>query len=231
MENHQLLKSQKNEIFSQITHKGLNPANFRFQVSRYDYHSQTGRPLGSYECSELVHEDGYFFKFNCIGSMYRPEYRPGWREISEKTSNQSWPGVIRHFGYWLDAVKTEISEPDLWAELGKFSSRLALPELKEGPKLRFSDTQIEEIKTALEKAEQEIIEEFKPTREQIQSIHECTQYLVDQAKRQDVKSWRYLVIGLFMSTAMDLAIDPNKFSRYWEIIGSALTKVRYLLGF
>src|SRR5712692_991274 len=119
-----LLKSQKNTIYKTIERAELSPRDFRWE-------QRDGEPLGfpSSEQETLVHIPTGFYCM-IVNASINPRHRslgpydspgdylilfePGDESRVESFTGISLQWALRHIGDWLENIKREATEPDLW---------------------------------------------------------------------------------------------------------------------
>lgn len=202
---------------------------FKWDKTNHNKYTTSGRPAGSYICSVLRYDE-YYFSFNFNGRKYEPMFSPSENKRTEKLEEIYESELERVFLYWLLNLKKEVNEPDLWADLQKYRPTGEIPEIRDQEKNKFTYDQVDQLKVSFEKIKIEIISEFKLNEKQEKELGENIDYLVEAAKRQNMRDWRNLCIGTFMGLAMNLAVTPDKINRFWQIINDGFGVVRHFLG-
>src|SRR3954463_16770318 len=122
-----LTKKERNEIFTTIERKGLEPSRFSWQthtskfVTRYEehcYQAVSGHRPETAEALVTVHDEHQFsftFERNDEGvffSSVEPHINVG-----HGVRAQSWSDLLEAFNQWLEVIRYEIREPDFWSDL------------------------------------------------------------------------------------------------------------------
>ena len=152
-----LLKSQKNAVFEVVRATELEPQHFKW--SERASLPQIVEGMGQADLL-LTHEpSGDWFLFQ-EESTWRYEYSPGLERTSESGAANEWESMLMHVKIWLVAVKRELSEPDLWAELQ--AGREFIGEIGESVgNDPFTPSELERVRSQLREA-----------RESITTVHE-----------------------------------------------------------
>jgi len=228
-ENYKLLKTQKNEVFQFLQQVGLEPANFswteepsilnpRAKVFRLNYGSGL-----------------FYFQFDFAGNIQQGlshycEYSPAEDVVVVRQHPGDWRSQICHVNSWLECLKREVNEPDLWAEMEKYtaSMSLALPEqLLNEPIPAYK---AEEIASQLKVLASKIDDQLKLDAEQSQFVHGKLDYLAEAAKRQRSTDWVHTSIGVCVTIAVSLALAPDKAQQLWQLMKGLLGPFIHLLG-
>src|SRR5205807_2172000 len=128
---------ERNEIFTMIERKGLDPQRFSWEthvskfVTVYEQHyyqAVSGDRPEPAEALVTVHDESEFsftFERNDEGVFFAsvvPHINVG-----HGVRAQAWGGLIEAFNQWLDVVRYELHEPDLWSELPHEAPLAAIP--------------------------------------------------------------------------------------------------------
>jgi hypothetical protein len=233
MAQHQvLLRTQKNELFGIIQKIGLDPTKFDWKEEEVFLIDQ--RPPQTQIMSKLIYVNSpYFYKFHIEPNLYQPERCPGCRAPVEREafSPFTWSAVLADFTFWAKRLKIEIDTPDLWTEAQKYQSIFSIPLEDQTQEIPFSHGEAEQIAVALKQVEKRIIEEFRPTRPQIEFIQYKLSYLESRAKRGYPRiDWLNLLMATIISIAMYLALSPEQATQLWQFYKEALSSVVGLAG-
>jgi hypothetical protein len=226
-----LTKFVKNKIAEIIQAAGLNINDFAFEVTTYNYYDDvTGRPLGNYQCSILKRKDcDCYFAFNHVGNIFNPIYSPSGIEKTGHRKNIGWQELFTVFNTWIKDLKLELSEPDLWAEFGNIFRFKSPSKTIAEDSINFSENEIKQLSDNLHKIKSLIIDELKPSSQQINNLEGKINYLVDSAKKQDIQSWYFLFIGVVMNIAFYYDV-PQKVVQYFQPIIDLFNRTQGLLG-
>jgi len=223
-----LLNKQKNEILKIVNKNNLSPKYFTWQNIEYS----TGNSLGmvsEYICSKIYFKEGYYFTFNFDGFSYNPVYSPGEGKRTESFSVRSWSGLINTFNNWLENLKHEVDEPDLWVNLDKYKPTIGVDFDGDGEE-KFSYEDVQNIKTQLDYIKNRLNESFALNETHNKHVDNQLEYLIETAKHQNIRDWRNIAIATFINIAATLTISSDKMPLYWQIISDGFKQVRHLLG-
>ena len=220
MENYELLKTQKNEVFQILQKVGLEPANFSWDISSPTVQGMTFPQLNYLE-------GRYYFVFAlsfCILS-------PGIVELAVEHHNAtSWNDRLRFFARWVQSLKREIETPDLWAEMEKYrlSFSLTLPEWPANEPISASEAEkiVEKLSLLADRIEQQ----FQLSVEHKEFVRSKLNYLAEAARWQRSVDWVYTLIGVSVTIALGLGLAPDQASELWRLIKSVLSPFIHLIG-
>ena len=111
MNSRLLLKSQRNEILGLIKHHGFDPALFSWVETPSDLNSQ-------FTISRLIYKQSdFFYSFEMEGEVHVAVFSPA--EVSYIGSDYpgTWYRQKQSFAKWLNNLKKEEDEPDLWSSI------------------------------------------------------------------------------------------------------------------
>jgi hypothetical protein len=134
------------------------------------------------------------------------------------------------FERWLENAKTEMETPDLWVELQKAGTLIALEDFANKGDDHFTPEQINELEIVLVKIKQDIIKEINPIGAKIEFLDEKISYLVESAKKQNLRDWRNIAFSTLVQIAVTLTITPEKMTFYGQMISSLINKIKFLIG-
>jgi len=106
-----LFTSQKNDVFREIENSDISPTLFNWGIFQGEWMDG--------EVSKLTCKGTeYYFIFGMgINRARISEYSPG-KEVRVVTeSSLNWDGQLSIFREWIEYLKREISEPDLWESI------------------------------------------------------------------------------------------------------------------
>jgi hypothetical protein len=214
-----LTKQQKNEIFRIIENKGLSPSRFSWTtrvknlttghggITRgYVEHSATALVIChegkdfrfTFECNE----DGYYY------SSLVPQLIPGKIVLAE-----NWNGLIQKFEDWLDIIKYELEEPDLWKELPRGQALTSIPPDYSRDE-KFSPEERRLVVEQLSKIEKFIIQSNQLSGASAIQVRQTFIYLQQRSETTSKLDWKNLfagaIIGLILNKAVDNAPEIMK---------------------
>jgi hypothetical protein len=220
MENHQLLKTQKNEVFQILQKAGLEPANFSWDISSPTVQGWTFPQLNYLE-------GRYYFVFAlsfCILS-------PGIVELAVEHHNAtSWNDRLRFFARWVQSLKKELEVPDLWAEMEKYKLSFSVTLPKRQVNEPISASEAEKISDKLSLLTNTIEQQFDLDAEHKKFVRSKLNYLAEAAKRQSSLDWVHTLIGVSVTIVLSLNLTPDKASDLWRLIKSVLSPFIHLIG-
>jgi hypothetical protein len=207
-----LSKQQKNEIFRIIEGKGLNPNLFSWGTHTVEsFTGNTGITRGytadSTEALFFRHEGKNFrFPFGCNehGVYYSdliPQLTPG-----RVAHSQNWNGLMQTFESWLDIIKYELEQPDLWKELPRGQMLMAVPP----DYSRDENFSIEErrlVAEQLSKIEKFIVESNRSSGASAIKIQQAFIYLQQRTETASKLDWKNLFAGAILGLILDKAVD------------------------
>lgn len=233
MEEHKLLKSQKNEVFDILQTEGLEPADFSWTRAeavlkrdllvprlnhrdkrfyyQFDYGGNPDSPLGL--------EEKHFCEFSPGDSMSISRQYPG-----------SWNSQLGYVLQWVNNLKKEIEAPDLWAEIEKYKPTLVLVPAERIVNEPIPAYEVEEISEKLSQLADMIEEQFKLNEDQNRFVRGKLEYLADAAKRQPRRDWENIFISVFITIAFQLALEPEKAQQFWQVVKSIVGPFIHLIG-
>jgi len=230
MVDQSLLKIQKNAIYKIISENDLNPNEFTWGNVEYEIGNSLGM-VSEFICSKITCRQKHYFIFNTDGTHFKPNFSPGFDQKTTYINNDylTWKGAIKIFEKWLSVLKIEISEPDLWADLEKYKPTIGVDFDSDGEG-KFSYEDVKNIETQLGYIKNKLNESFALNESHNKRIDNQLEYLVESAKRQNIRDWRNIAIATFFNIMVIIAISPDKMPLYWQIIRDGLKQVRHLLG-
>ena len=221
MENYELLKSQKNEVFEILQKAGLEPANFSWKWGEM-------ADLGEFiDVPRLEYLDGqYYFEFKPDFSTFTP----GRGEAISTERAGSWGMQRHHIREWVICLKREIEAPDLWAEMEKYklSFSVTLPQRQVNEPISASEA--EKISDKLSLLTNTIEQQFDLDAEHKKFVRSKLNYLAEAAKRQSGLDWVHTLIGVSVTIVLSLNLTPDKASELWQLIKSVLGPFIHLIG-
>ncbi len=200
-----LLRSQQNEIYELITENGLDPRSFNWsEVKRYDFiYSQLN-----------YNEFDFLFLFQISSEYeYNSIYYPGKNISVQYQSTNNWTTQKQHVVNWLYLLKKEVSQPNLWGQITKYKFSYDPDLTSKVSNEPFTNQQLEQVHKSLNQLKNYLIEHIKVSEEQHKLINENINYLSDSAKRQGRRDFIFTAIGLILSLASFLGIQPNQITK------------------
>lgn len=229
MSSQKLMRSEKNQVLQIIQEEGLDPANFEWGETK------SSRAHTSFAYDEkvpiLVYKGTeYYCIFGHKDYVYDLEFSPGKNRIVQRTATVlSWDHLLHYFREWLECLKRELAEPDLWGELLKsIQLEKITPDTTDEP---FTEPELDKISDGIETIRAYIESEFKLNAEQKEHVNQQLDYLVAELKRQGKRSWYYFMTGNIMYLAHYLPASLEQINTIWNFIKYPLKDIYQLLPF
>lgn len=221
-----LTKVLKNDLYKRVVKHNVQPYLIESEERDFDF---SDLPT---TMSSIFKTDGNeFFAISITTDGYKVEFFPDDKMSVVILEYEAWETVTHNFEIWIKAIKGSANEPDLWANLKKYRPSGDISEISANEKNHFTYEQVEQLKITFDEIKKQITSEFNLNKKQEKQLSENIDYLVEAAKRQNMRDWRNLCIGTFMGLAMNLAITPDKINRFWQIINDGFGIVRHFLGY
>jgi hypothetical protein len=208
--DHELLKSQKNQVLAVINRAELSPKDFEWTDVPTAVTATASRSR-SYMVQALVHAptDAWFiFDIDVERGHHYAIFRPGRQGPGEQINAGDWTSEIGYVQRWVEYVKREYEAPDLWGELTRQRELLA-----DAP------AEIENTPFAPEE-QREIARQLREISEYVRRTHELSEaqqevfearlgYLEDAASRLGRIDWRNNFIGVMMTLFFESILPPE----------------------
>jgi len=227
LEEHELLKTQKNQVLKILQEGGLQPSNFSWH--KLETLDKSNIPL----CEEYIivprleYLNGeYYFEFQETVC----EFSPGKNRKVQNENSPSWTDQALIVHRWVEYLKREIKAPDLWAEIEKYRPTLALVPAEQIVNEPIPAYEVEEISEKLSALADKIEEQFKLNEDHNRFVRSKLDYLADAAKRQRRRDWEFMFIGVFIAIAFELALEPEKAQQFWQLVKSIVGEFIHLIG-
>jgi hypothetical protein len=212
-----LTKLESNAVFSLVQAHDLNMADFEWKsVESTEYELGSAR---HYSASQLYHRPtGYFFNFGGI----RIERSPGNQKKVESVPHRfEWAEKLNLCAQWLSWVKSEVDAPDLWASVGhdRALSDAAGSSLDNAP---FTSAEKLAITSNLNEIRVYLADNQQLHEEQFAHLDAQFQYLRSASERLGRKDWLNIAYSTFVSTAVNLALTPERAQGLLQLAGVLL---------
>ena len=216
-----ILPSQKNDLLRLLTEAGFNATDFQWEEL----------PAGQGEdCSPavLTHgPTGFYCKFapdrSGSGRPYTLiEYSPGQDNTVIQTrvdSGYAWSEVVSR---WMTALKTEINTPDLWASAANPIVQATTVDRGNEP---FTAAERAQVVIFLQEIRQYIQPIPSVSSEQFAIVEGKLQYLQDASERLGRKDWLLLFLGVLLSTAAQINMQPSVFRDLLSFAGQVFQQI------
>jgi hypothetical protein len=206
-----LLRSQRNEVFRLIEKMKLTPAEFEWENPPEP--SDNLVDIAAINWPKLIHTPtGYYFKFGRIslGSrVHRIQYFPS-SELAQETwydTDGSWKRSLFYFEQWLNIVRREYFEPDLWSTIN--DKALVTEDLYDFENSTFTIDEQDRISKAITELKSFLISTNRHSSEHIQFIEERLNHLEESSKRLGRKDWITLAMGTLTNIIVGVALAPD----------------------
>jgi hypothetical protein len=211
-----LTKKERNEIFAMIEGKGLDPHRFRWDthisefVTVYEehyYQAVSGHRPEPAEALVTVHDGREFsftFERNDDGVFFasvEPHINVG-----HGVRARSWSGLLEAFNEWLEIVRYEIRERDLWSQLPRDAPLAAIPESYSSDE-RFSPEEVHTLRDRLKEIEAFIVETNSLRGGPAVQVQQTFLYLQQKAETATKLDWKNIFAGAIVSIILTLATD------------------------
>jgi hypothetical protein len=212
-----LTKKEKNDIFVAIEKTGLDPHKFRWEIRPsnliqvYRRH-EVYDALSGYEfdmAETLLTGEGsqeFFFTFErnqdgvFLASLF-PHINVG-----TSVQTQRWQGLSGAFNEWLDVVKYELKETDLWGTLPHNQVLTAIPKSYSNEE-QFSPSEVLQLRERLLEIEKFIVQTNRLTGSAKAQVHQTFVYLQRKAETATKLDWKNIFAGAIVSLVLSLAVE------------------------
>lgn len=219
----ELLRSQRNEVLALVHNYELDPFNFEWSYAPSDHWANVDVPALVYKGSS------FFFHFDYLQKKHFCTYSPGADSIVEVGRSESWDGQVGDVENWLDCLRNEITQPDLWSQLGT----LAVPSEHQRDPFEsnepFSAMQADRLLDALNEMRTYLHKELGELAEGGALVDEKIDYLIEASRRQGRKDWFHTAIGVFAPLFFKLGLDAALAVPAWKILLSGLRGISPLI--
>jgi hypothetical protein len=205
--SHELLKTQRNEIFNLIKDIGLNPIDFEWKASKSKIEG------GRYLISVLFHKSTrYYYGFDVDAEgRHWFEYSPGKNVTTQPLSHTtSWTTVIDNVKYWLRRLKQEVEEPDLWAIMGQERQLVETTNRFDSDNSQFTKEEQGRIAGNLNEIKQYLLRIENLSQVQKELLEGQYAYLIDASTRLGKKDFLNILVGILLNQILTCGIVPEK---------------------
>ena len=214
-----VLKKYKNKILEVIHEEGFDVEQFKKHEKNVDGSQAAIFQLVNSPLFFMIrtNPDDYH-SYDCRYINFSPDF-----SRSEYEPDRDWGDFefcYDKFIWWLNnhvkEYQVEMEVPDLWSELqGK-------PLFETDPLVdrnadQFNRIEKDKIERALLQFKSMLIEEYKPTEEQLNSIEDRLKYLSDSTERLNKVDWQGVAISTIMSISIALSLDTAKGKHLFDL--------------
>ena len=219
-----LTKNRQNIVHRLVEGAQLNPRDFEWQ-GRRSRHTRHTHPEPF--VSVLVHKPtGSFFMFDHSDSSAGSQefvsvVSPGIDRREEVFRASDWDTQMHDVIQWLDRLRSELQEPDLWQVVTETSrhSHLKLP-----PKIAssvFTSEEQEQVRRKLSEIEKSIADLRALSDQQFQVLHEKLNEIADAAKELKRGQWYHFAVGEIVQFSLDAAVKSDALGKVFHVLQSA----------
>lgn len=227
-----MLKKHKNGFIAVIENSGFQVSQFRTVEKEVD-----GSPgfilqfvnsplafLARTSSQDYFEHDYRYVQF--APSFPKSDYEPSdsWCSIED---------VYEGFKLWLsehvENYLDEIDIPDLWAQIESHNLFVGDPLVNRTDK-HFDKAEKERVVLAIEQFKKLLELEFKPTEEQLDTINDRLEYLVESVDRLNKVDWQGVAISTLISISIALSLDTQKGRELFNLFKSAFTSAVKFIG-
>lgn len=215
-----LLKGQKNEIFELIKATGLPHTSFDWIDGEFSDSNE--------KFDVLVYKDSsYYFQFAISSDNFQWKRSPGISRLIENGGTDvfsAWDSMIGAASKWLESLKIEVSDPDLWENLPETSDSLWQASESDINDSMFT---VEERKTIVQGIQEirEFAIETGMEAAEIKLLDGKLDYLVESSSKLSRKDWILVVSGTLLSIATSQTFDSSAAKAIFEIAGKAFNQL------
>jgi len=222
--NARLLKKQKRELFEVANSFGFNLSEFVWTDDDMSVNYGPGMAHNvHYIVSKIVHKPSGFY---CKFAPDMLELSPG-DSLPVQTTNAGIAERLTLFRSWLQNLKIEVEEPDLWATIGQEKALSTAASFANVDNLPFTAADQNLIAAKLDEIKAYLLEGQQFAAEQAQFIEQEFAYLKDASKKFGRKDWLRVLLSVLIGQAINLALDPVKAK---AVLGLAGTAMQWIWG-
>lgn len=141
--------------------------------------------------------------------------------------------ILKIFDTWLKReAKSYIEEkqlPDLWAQMNIYKSFIANSTVPVENAPKFTEEEKETLRRSVHEFRRQIIENFKPSPDQMESINSQLDYLANAVDRLNRFDWRGLAISTLIGIAINLSVDTERGRLLFRLFQQAFHAAEKLL--
>lgn len=215
MADHDLERTQRNDVLLAIRDSGLNPEDFEWHETETVV-NQIGLGRAPYMVEALFHLPtgyGFCFDIDIRRGHHYAVYRPGPQGPSFQINAGDWRNEVGYVLEWLENVRREFEAPDLWAELRNQRELEAAPTPGGGEdNSPFTEPERELIAQQLGELKELITHTHELQIEQVRELNARIDYLVDASARLGRFDWRQILLSQLVSLVLASVIPQDAFA-------------------
>jgi hypothetical protein len=215
MTNYGILKTQANEVMSELLATGHEPSDFSWELC-------SSRHTSDALVSKLVHvPTGHYFVFDVQQQDHWCECSPGMSVRIESRLTETWSRQLTAVMLWLMVLRGEISAPDLWASIGKGMHLAEVRESTPEADSPFSAEERERIGVTMRQLREAIQASIAPTQAELQAIDGSITYLIAASDRVGRKDWGIILVGSIVGLILSHAISSDRAQILFRLVINA----------
>lgn len=159
----------------------------------------------------------FYFNISSLGASYRVSCLPGSKPQVVHVNVSNWTEVLTRCKAWIARVIREVEQPDPWSLLnqGKVLTD-ELPGAGQGLE-KLDPLQLKSVEAFVQSIKDYITREVNPTEDQLRTIDQKLNYLIESAKRQSKQDWAHTAIGVVVTIAIGLAMAPDQANNLFQM--------------
>lgn len=201
-----MTKGIRNSFFEIVKDCDFEPSSFEWLLVDSPNTKALLSPLVLYRNSR------YYYLFDHLDGKHLAEFSPGPAGLVQRSHPSSWHDHRQHFSIWLNSLRQELEEPDLWLTNDEGSDQqmnLALIPLDvfrpTTDNSAFVEQEIKGITRLLSAMGNAIRQSTDLSAEQHRITREKLEYLEDAAKKHGRIDWLNIFVGTMVNILSSLS--------------------------
>jgi hypothetical protein len=218
--DHDLMTSQRNEVFAAIQQAGLDPATFKWARVR-------SAILADLRVPRLVHvPSSSAYQFDLKNGKHWCRFSPGRETLTQSEYPGDWRQQIACVIQWLGYLKRETESPDLWAMIsGEAALVLGAGAPGGADNAPFLPSESQRISASLGAIRDYLVATQHVSGARLAFAEERLRYLEEASTRIGRKDWINLAYGALINIVVGAALSPDAAKDLLRLAGSALAWV------
>lgn len=212
-----LKKSQANQVARAIEAKGFSLSEFFWGRIKETALKDPSILKGV----KLVHNlTGYYFSFLLSFNGHSAQWAPAKETVEASAHIGPWAKQIGYVHVWLDNLRTEVNEPDIWNVVdqeGEFLETISQSEVDDAP---FSVEEQEQAVKHLQETKQFVLELQNFTETQTNLIEERFTYLEEAIERMSRTDWVHTFIGVLFTIVVGVSMAPESARKLFQYVNA-----------
>lgn len=221
-----LTKRQRDGLYLAIERARLKPANFHLGL-------WAGDSVG-FNSSNIVagvkygpdSRHSFAIREDSQEGIYSWVMRPGRESRREEGEGALWSHVLEMYEHWLEAVKYEVSAPDLWSELR--AGRPVSPVDRIDDNTPFTAPEQRYLAGQIDNVLESVLATPELSGTQAAQIREDLGYLKEALRRSGRRDWVLLVLGTVVNQAITYALPAETVNAIWHKMVPILQSISHL---